>query len=108
MVGHVTHRQLEVDGNPVGEVGIFNEELAKRASILEHGVPWENRPGKGRRKREEYFGIEPTEKTAMEENRAWFIPPRPVLRPVVDESVPKIRQEMADEIWKQIQNKLGW
>lgn len=108
MIGHVTHRQTEEGGQIIGEVGIFEEEIAKRASILEHGVPWENRPGKGRRKRAEYFGVEPTETSSIEESRAWFIPPRPVLRPVVDEVIPKVQDEMAEEIWKQIERQLGW
>lgn len=108
MVGHVTHRVSESDAGLVGEVGIFDENISKRAFANEYGVPWENRPGKGRRKRCEYFGVEPTETSSIEENRAWFIPPRPFLRPAFDETAPKAAEEMFDELIKQIEQKLGW
>ena len=96
------------DAGLVGEVGIFDENISKRAFANEYGVPWENRPGKGRRKRYEYFGVEPTETSSIEENRAWFIPPRPFLRPAFDETAPKAAEEMFDELIKQIEQKLGW
>jgi len=107
MLGHITHRQTEVEGALHGEVGIFNERIAEYAKANEYGVPWENRPGKGRRKREEYYGVEPTETSSTAENRAWFIPPRPFLRPAIDETVDKAREEMAAEIFNQISKKFG-
>jgi len=38
MLGHVTHRQTEEEGVLHGEVGIFDEEIAKRAEWNEHGT----------------------------------------------------------------------
>ncbi len=38
MLGHVTHRQTEEKGVLLGEVGIFDEEIAKRAEWNEHGT----------------------------------------------------------------------
>jgi len=107
MLGHITHRQTEVEGALHGEVGIFDENVAKRAKANEYGVPWENRPGKGRRKREECYGVEPTETSSIAENRAWFIPPRPFMRPAIDETADKAREEMAAEIFNQISKKFG-
>lgn len=99
LVGHVTHRQTEAEGQIVGEVGIFEEYLAKRAIYLEKGVVWGHRPNvrADAENREEEEGA-----------REWFIPPRPVLRPVIDETLPKVQDEMANEIWKQIEKQMGW
>jgi hypothetical protein len=77
MLGHVTHKQTEEGDSIIGEVGIFEEEIAKRAFINEFGT------GDGR------------------------IPARPFLRPAFDETAPKAAEEMAAEIFKQIQNG-GW
>jgi HK97 gp10 family phage protein len=38
MVGHVTHRQTIKGGQIVGEIGIFNPEIAKRARYNEYGT----------------------------------------------------------------------
>jgi len=99
MIGHVTHRQTVVEGDIIGEVGIFEEEIAKRALINEHGVTWLHRPNPGNsaENREEEEG-----------SRDWFIPPRPFLKPAFDETAPKAADEMAEEIWKQIEKKLDW
>lgn len=98
MIGHVTHRQTVAEGDIIGEVGIFDENIAKRAIYLEHGVIWAHRamPKAYAENREE------------EEMREWFIPPRPVLWPAFDEMAQKAAEEMADEICKQIEKKLGW
>lgn len=98
MVGHVTHRQTVAEGDIVGEVGIFDENIANRAIYLEHGVVWAHRP----KLRAD------AENREEDEAREWFIPPRPVLRPAFDEAAPKAAEEMAEEIWKQIEKKLGW
>jgi phage gpG-like protein len=81
MVGHVTHRIAEGGEGPlglVGEVGLFEEELAKRGAINEFGT------GDG------------------------HIPARPFLRPAFDATAPKAAEEMADEIFKQIEEAIGW
>ena len=78
MVGHVTHLQTEEGDLLSGEVGFFDEELAKRAAINEFGT------GDGR------------------------VPARPFVRPAFDETAQKAADEMADEIYKQIEEKLGW
>ena len=98
MVGHVTHRIAEGESGLVGEVGIFDGEIAKRALANEFGVPWTHRP----RPRAD------SENREQDEVREWFIPPRPFLRPAFDETAPKAAEEMADEIYKQIEKKLGW
>jgi hypothetical protein len=98
MVGHVTHRQTIVEGDIVGEVGIFNEAIAKRAHYLEEGVVWGHRPNPRN----------DSENREEEETREWFIPPRPFLKPAFDEAAPKAAEEMADEIWQQIEKQLGW
>jgi hypothetical protein len=98
MVGHVTHRQTVVEGDIVGEVGIFNEEIAKRAHYLEEGVTWGHRP----------HARADAENREEEETREWFIPPRPFLRPAFDEAAPKAAEDMAEEIWKQAEKQLGW
>lgn len=77
MLEHVTHRIAEGEGGLVGEVGFFDEEISKRALINEFGT------------------------------RDGHIPARPFLRPAFDETAPKAAEEMADEIFKQIE-KLGW
>lgn len=38
MVGHVTHRQTIEGGQIVGEIGIFDPEVAKRARYNEYGT----------------------------------------------------------------------
>ena len=38
MMGHVTHRQTVQRGQIVGEVGIFDPEIAKRARYNEYGT----------------------------------------------------------------------
>ena len=38
MVGHVTHRQTIKGGQIVGEIGIFDPEIAKRAKYNEYGT----------------------------------------------------------------------
>jgi hypothetical protein len=98
MVGHVTHRQTIVKGDILGEVGIFNEELEKRAAINEEGVTWGHRP----RPRAD------AENREEEESREWFIPPRPTLKPAFDKTAPKAAEEMAEEIFEQIEKELGW
>ena len=98
LVGHVTHRQTVVRGDIIGEVGIFNEELAKRAHYLEEGVIWAHRP----------VVKADAENREEEESREWFIPPRPFLQPAHDATAPKAAEEMAEEIWKQIEKQLGW
>lgn len=98
MLGHVTHRQTVAEGDIVGEVGIFEENIAKRAHYLEHGVIWAHRPNPRN----------DAENREEEETREWFIPPRPVLQPAFDKAAPKAADEMAEEIWKQIEKKLGW
>ena len=105
MYGAIDYRIKADEGMLKGEVGIFEEEIAKRAAANEFGVAWEDRPGKGRRKREEYYGAEPTEVSSTAENRAWFIPPRPFLRPSFDENVDRVAEEMAEEIFKQIEDQ---
>lgn len=76
MLGHVTHRQSEAGDILVGEVGIFDDEVAKRASYNEHGTD--------------------------------RIPARPTLRPAVDETLSQAQDEMAEEIFKSIEQDLGW
>jgi hypothetical protein len=98
MVGHVTHRISEGEGGLVGEVGFFDEEIAKRALANEFGVLWSHRP----RPRAD------SENREEDEAREWFIPPRPFFRPAFDETAPKAAEEMADEIFKQIEKNLGW
>ncbi len=97
MLGHVTHRIAEGESGPVGEVGIFDEEIAKRALANEFGVTWAHRP----RPRAD------SENREEDEAREWFIPPRPFLRPAFDETAPKAAEEMADEIYKQIEKLMG-
>lgn len=98
MVGHITHRQTVVKGDIIGEVGIFNEAIAKRAAINEDGVTWGHRP----------VIRADAENREEEEAREWFIPPRPFLRPAFDEAAPKAAEEMAEEIWRQVENQLKW
>jgi len=98
MLGHVTHRQIMVQGDIIGEVGIFNEEIAKRAQRLEEGVTWAHRP----------HPRADAENREEEESREWFIPPRPFLKPAFDEAAQKAADEMAEEIFKQIEDALGW
>ena len=98
MVGHVAHRQTVVKGDIVGEVGIFEEELAKRAAINEEGVTWGNRP----------HPRDDAENREEEESREWFIPPRPFLKPAFNKTAPKAAEEMAGEIFEQIEKELGW
>lgn len=98
LLGHVTRRQTVVEGDIVGEVGIFNEKIAEYAAYNEHGVVWGHRPNPRN----------DSENRKEEETREWFIPPRPFLKPAFDEAAPKAAEEMADEIWKQIENQLGW
>jgi hypothetical protein len=98
LVGHVTHRQTIVKGDIVGEVGVFNEEIAKYAAINEEGVTWGHRP----RPRAD------AENREEEESREWFIPPRPFLKPAFDKTEPKAAEEMAKEIFEQIEKELGW
>jgi hypothetical protein len=98
MIGHITHRQTVVEGDIVGEVGIFNEELAKRAHYLEEGVIWGHRP----------VVKADAENREEEEAREWFIPPRPFLKPAFDATAPKAAEEMAEEIWRQIEKQLRW
>lgn len=38
MVGHVTHRQTTEGGQIIGEIGIFDPEVAKRARYNEYGT----------------------------------------------------------------------
>ena len=38
MVGHVTHRQTIKSGQIIGEIGIFDPEIAKRARYNEYGT----------------------------------------------------------------------
>lgn len=76
MLGHVMHRQIEAGDILVGEVGIFDDEVAKRASYNEHGTD--------------------------------RIPARPTLRPAVDETLSQAQDEMAEEIFKSIEQDLGW
>ncbi|MFA5753281.1 MAG: HK97-gp10 family putative phage morphogenesis protein [Bacteroidales bacterium] len=38
MVGHVTHRQTIKSGQIIGEIGIFDPEIAKRAMYNEYGT----------------------------------------------------------------------
>lgn len=90
MLGHVTHRQAEAPGGLVGEVGILDEKVAVRAAANEFGVPWGQRPG------------------AEENTREWFIPPRPFLRPAFDETAHVAAEEMAEEIFGQIEKRLRW
>ncbi len=104
MYGAIDYRINGSEGLLKGEVGIFEEKIAKRAAANEFGVAWEDRPGKGRRKREEYYGKEPTETSSVAENRSWFIPPRPSLRTSFDENVDRVAEEMAEEIFKQIED----
>jgi hypothetical protein len=98
MIGHVTHRIQEGDNGVTGEVGILDEEIAKRAFHQEYGVTWAHRPNPRA----------DAENREEEEAREWFIPPRPFLRPAFDETAPKAAEEMADELFKQIEQKLGW
>ena len=78
MLGHVTHLQTEEGDLLSGEVGFFDDEIAERALINEFGT------GDG------------------------HIPSRPFVRPAFDETAQKAAEEMADEIYKQIEQKLGW
>ena len=78
MVGHVTHRSTQTEEGLAGEVGILDENVSIRAIVNEYGT------GDGR------------------------IPARPFLRPAFDETAPKAAEEMADELFKQIEQKLGW
>jgi hypothetical protein len=97
MVGHVTHRQTDQGGQIIGEVGIFDENIAKRALINEFGVPWGHQP----------HPRNDAENREEEETREWFIPPRPFLRPAFDEAAPKAADEMVEEIWKQIEKEMS-
>jgi hypothetical protein len=77
MLGHITYKQTEEEGLLHGEVGLFEEELAKRGAINEYGS------GDG------------------------HIPARPWQRPAIDKSQDKIASEMAAEIFDQISKEFG-
>lgn len=98
MFGHVTHRIQDSDEGLIGEVGIFDENISKRAFANEYGVVWAHRP----------TPRADAENREEEESREWFIPPRPFMRPAFDETAPKAAEEMADDLFKQIEKKLGW
>ncbi len=98
MLGHVTHRISDGEAGLVGEVGIFDENISKRAFANEYGVIWAHRPNVRA----------DAENREEDEAREWFIPPRPFLRPAFDETAPKAAEEMFDELVKQIEQKLGW
>ncbi len=89
MIQHVDHR---ITGEGIalrGEVGFFDEENAKKARINEEGATWSVSKKNG------------GETTIT-------IPARPFLRPAYDESAPKALDDMAQEIFKQVEKTLGW
>jgi HK97 gp10 family phage protein len=53
------------------------------------------------------FDEENSKKALANEFGTWNIPPRPFLRPAFDETAPKAAEEMADEIYKQIEKLMG-
>ncbi len=73
MLGHVTHRQTGDEGILRGEVGLFEEDLAKRAEWNEYGTD--------------------------------RIPARPFLRPAIDETIDAAADQMAEEIFRQIEEQ---
>jgi len=77
-------------------VGIEEEGVAEYAAANEYGVAWENRPKKRIR-------FEPNEQSSVEENKAWFIPPRSFMRSTYDENIEQIVIDVQNEFdqWAQ-------
>lgn len=88
MMRHVSHKISGEGINLRGEVGFFDEENAKKARINEEGASWTIDTKKG--------------------STQITIPARPFLRPAYDESSPAALDELAEDIYKQVERELGW
>lgn len=97
MMRHVDHR-ITGDGiNLKCEVGFFDEENAKKARINEEGAKW--------------IVVTRSKDNADEMHQGMTlitIPARPFLRPAYDETAPEALDQMAEEIFKQVEQELGF
>ena len=78
MRNHVDHKITGEGMLLRGEVGFFDEKNAEKAQWNEYGT------------------------------RDGHIPPRPFLRPAYDKSVGGAIDEMAEEVFAQVEKELGW
>jgi len=100
MRNHVDHK---ITGEGIllrGEVGFFDEKNAEKAQWNEYGT----------RDKAEFIDEMDAEKAQLDEHdtRGWHIPPRPFLRPAYDKSADGAIDEMAEEVFAQVEKELGW
>lgn len=97
MLKHVDHKITGAGMNISGEVGFFDEENAKKALINEYGASWVTTT-----KGKDNFDDMHQGYTQM------VIPARPFLRPAWDESSEEAIDQMAEEVFAQVEKELGW
>jgi len=78
MLKHVDHKITGQGANLAGEVGFFDEENAEKARWNEYGT------------------------------KDGHIPARPFLRPAWDKSSEDAIDQMAEEVFAQVEKELGW
>jgi hypothetical protein len=98
MLGHLTHQQSVTEEGLHGEVGFFDENIAKRARSNEYGnkIPIKS-------KRESEKKGEASE--SISQDRYIVIPARPFMRPAIDETMDKAIQQMKEDIFSQVANE---